>query len=229
MPTMRAAIIDWGGVLTQPIADAVRDWIAADKIDWDSYLAAVGPWLTDAYNTAYSTANHVGDHAEGCDADVNPVHVLERGECTVAWFERQLAERLVRTDGGQVIADGLLTRMLAASRPDPVMYQLIRDLRGKGVRTALLSNSWGPNGYERQDFPHLFDAVVISAEVGMRKPEPRIFYHAAELLNTAPDQCVFVDDLETNVKAAASLGITGVLHKDPASTAQRLTELFADR
>ena len=69
---MRAVIIDWGGVLTQPIAEAVRDWIAADKIDWDSYLAAVDPWLTDAYNTAYSTANHVGDHAEGCDADVNP-------------------------------------------------------------------------------------------------------------------------------------------------------------
>jgi putative hydrolase of the HAD superfamily len=71
--------------------------------------------------------------------------------------------------------------------------------------------------------------VVISAEVGMRKPEPRIFYHAAELLNTSPDQCVFVDDLETNVKAAVSLGMTGVLHTDPASTAQRLTELFADR
>ena len=230
MPTMRAAIIDWGGVLTQPIADAVRDWIAADKIDWDSYLAAVGPWLSDAYNTAYSTAYQgVRKHPESYDADVNPVHVLERGECTVAWFERLLAERLVRTDGGQVIADGLLTRMLAASRPDPVMYQLIRDLRGNGVRTALLSNSWGPSGYERQDFPHLFDAVVISAEVGMRKPEPRIFYHAAELLNTSPDQCVFVDDLETNVKAAASLGMTGVLHKDPASTAQRLTELFADR
>src|SRR5215831_12305903 len=206
---MRAVIIDWGGVLTQPIADAVRDWIAADKIDWDSYLAAVGPWLNDAYNIAYSTAYHnVGNHPEGHYADVNPVHVLERGE---------------------VVADGLLTRMLAASRPDPVMYQLIRDLRGKGVRTALLSNSWGPSGYERQDFPGLFDAVVISAEVGMRKPEPRIFYHAAEMLNTALDQCVFVDDLETNVKAAAGLGMTGVLHKDPASTAQRLTELFADR
>jgi epoxide hydrolase-like predicted phosphatase len=230
MPTLRAVIIDWGGVLTQPIADAVRDWIAADKIDWDSYLAAVGPWLSAAYNPAYSTAyRDIRDQAENYDAHVNPVHVLERGECTVAWFERLLAERLVRTDGGQVLADGLLTRMLAASRPDPVMYQLIRDLRGKGVRTALLSNSWGPSGYERQDFPHLFDAVVISAEVGMRKPEPRIFYHAAELLDTSPDECVFVDDLETNVKAAAGLGMTGVLHKDPASTAQRLTELFADR
>src|SRR6516162_5074575 len=70
MPTMRAVIIDWGGVLTQPIADAVRDWIAADKIDWDSYLAAVGPWLSDAYNTAYSTAYQgVRTHAESYDAD----------------------------------------------------------------------------------------------------------------------------------------------------------------
>jgi len=213
---LSAVVIDWGGVLTQPITDTVRTWIAADQIDWERYVAVVGPWLADAYA------------ADG-DGGVNPVHALERGECTVTEFERLLAGLLIRTDGGPVLADGLLTRMLCAGQPVPAMYQLIRELRAKGVRTALLSNSWGPGGYPRDDFPDLFDAVVISGEVGMRKPEPRIFRHAAALLDLEPENCVFVDDLEANVKAAARCGMTGVHHTAPALTQQRLTELFANR
>jgi epoxide hydrolase-like predicted phosphatase len=223
---LRAVVIDWGGVLTQPIADTVRDWIAADQIDWDTYLAVVGPWLSDAYDTRSAPD---GTKLPAANGDVNPIHALERGECAVAEFERLLAARLVRTDGKPVPADGLLSRMLSASAPVPAMYQLIRDLRGKGVRTALLSNSWGSGGYPREDFPGLFDAVVISGEVGMRKPEPRIFLHSAELLGINPAECVFVDDLEANVKAAIGCGMTGVRHTDPSLTRQRLTELFADR
>jgi epoxide hydrolase-like predicted phosphatase len=216
MGELRAMMIDWGGVLTQPMRETVRAWITADQIDWERYLAVVGPWLTDAY-------------AANGDGGLNPVHALERGECTVAEFETLLAGLLVRTDGGPVLAEGLLTRMLSAGRPVPAMYQLIRDLRARGVRTALLSNSWGPTGYPREDFPHLFDAVVISGEVGMRKPEPRIFRHAAELLDLEPEHCVFVDDLEANVTAAVGCGMTGVHHTAPALTQQRLTELFANR
>ncbi len=217
MREMRAVIMDWGGVLTQPIRDTVRDWITADQIDWDTYVAVVGPWLTDAYEQLESAATK----------NANPVHALERGECTVAEFEIMLAGLLITTAGGKVAPDGLLTRMLSAARPDPDMYQVIRDLRGRGIRTALLSNSWGNDGYPRQDFPGLFDAVVISGEVGMRKPEPRIFLHTAGLLGVDPAHCVFVDDLEPNVKAAAGCGMTGVHHTDPADTISRLTELFA--
>lgn len=216
MGDLRAVVIDWGGVLTQPMVDTVRAWIAADQIDWERYVAVVGPWLTDAY-------------AANGDGELNPVHALERGECSVAEFEQMLAGLLLRTDGGPVLADGLLTRMLSAGRPVPAMYQLIRDLRARGVRTALLSNSWGPAGYPREDFPDLFDAVVISGEVGMRKPEPRIFRHAATLLDLEPQHCVFVDDLEANVTAAVGCGMTGVHHTAPALTGQRLTELFANR
>ena len=210
----RAVITDWGGVFTRPISELVRAWADADQVDWDTYVAAIRPWLTVAYAP---------------DGDANPVHALERGECTVAEFERLLAARLVRTDGKSVPADGLLSRMLSASVPDPAMYQLIRDLRARGVRTALLSNSWGSGGYPREDFPDLFDAVVISGEVGMRKPEPRIFHHAAQLLDSVPAECVFVDDLEANVRAAVGCGMTGVHHTEPAYTQQRLTELFAAR
>jgi epoxide hydrolase-like predicted phosphatase len=267
MPQIRAVITDWGGVLTQPIGDTVRNWIAADQIDWDTYVAVVGPWLTEAYDThmahdelqppgasqhpaerpgktagqavqqaaqqaTHQTRPQAAQLAAARLPDLisgNPVHALERGECTVADFERLLAERLVTTTGGKVTADGLLTRMLSASKPDPLMYQVIRDLRAKGVRTALLSNSWGEGGYPRHDFPGLFDAVVISGEVGMRKPEPRIFLHTAELLNIDPAECVFIDDLEGNVRAAVGCGMTGVHHKDPSDTVMRLTELFADR
>ena len=217
MTELRAVITDWGGVLTQPMRDMVRHWIEADQIDWDVYRAVITPWLAAAYATDAAAMRY------------NPVHALERGECTVAEFEQIFAARLVRTDGKAVIAEGLLTRMLAAGRPVPAMYDLIRGLRRKGLRTALLSNSWGTSGYAREDFPEFFDAVVISGEVGMRKPEPRIFRHAAKELGVPPEACVFIDDVEANVSAAISCGMTGVHHTDPAATVARLTELFANR
>jgi putative hydrolase of the HAD superfamily len=89
-----------------------------------------------------------------------------------------------------------------------------------------LSNSWGDAGYPRADFPALFDAVVISHEVGMRKPEARIFQHAVGLLGLAPEQCVFVDDIKANIVAAEALGMTGIHHQDPETTSGRLAELF---
>ena len=109
MAELRAVVIDWGGVLTQPMVNTVRAWITADQIDWDRYVAVVGPWLAEAYK------------ADGADGDhaVNPVHALERGECTVADFERMLAGLLVTTNGGPVLAEGLLTRMLSAGRHFP--------------------------------------------------------------------------------------------------------------
>jgi epoxide hydrolase-like predicted phosphatase len=213
---LNAVITDWGGVLTEPIRDVIQLWVEAEHIDWDAYRAVMLPWLSNAY----------GDNG----ADVNPVHLLERGECTVAEFEATLAARLVRTDGGIVAPDGLLKRMLSATETKvPAMYDLIRALRGQGLRTGLLSNSWGTDGYPRDDFPALFDAVVLSAEVGMRKPEARIFQHAAGLLGLDPAECVFIDDVQANVDAAAACGMTGVWHTDAASTARALTQLFANR
>jgi epoxide hydrolase-like predicted phosphatase len=106
------------------------------------------------------------------------------------------------------------------------MYDTIRAVRRAGFATAMLSNSWGCDEYPRADFPALFDAVVISGEVGMRKPEPRIFAHAAEALGLAAAECVFIDDLEANVAAAAGCGMTGVLHTDAAATAAALEGLL---
>lgn len=208
---LQGVITDWGGVLTTPILTTVQAWIQADGIDWDSYLMVMRSWVFDAY---------------GPDGSQNPVHALERGECSGAEFERMLAARLLRTDGGVVTAQGILQRMFAASTSEPAMYGMIRAVRGAGFRTGLLSNSWGCDEYPRADFPGLFDNVVISGECGMRKPEPAIFLHAAKCIGLAPEQCVFIDDMEPNVAAAAACGMTGVHHTEAAQTVAAVQDLL---
>ena len=210
---LRGLVIDWGGVLTNSILSTVRSWVETDQIDWDSYVACMRPWLTEAYG--------------GPEVAANPVHALERGECTVPEFERMFAARLTRTDGRPVPAEGLLGRMFAATKTVPAMYDLLRSARAAGVRTCLLSNSWGSEWYDRTDFPALFDGVVISCEVGMRKPEPEIFQHAAQLIGLPPAACVFVDDVEANIAAAEACGMTGVHHSDPAVTTERVATLLS--
>ncbi len=75
-------------------------------------------------------------------------------------------------------------------------------------------------------FPDMFDAVVISSEVGMRKPEPQIFLHAAELLGLSPHECIFIDDIEANITAAEQVGFTGVLHQRADATRELLAGLL---
>ncbi len=208
---IRGVIVDWGGVMTSPISDIMNAWLDADGIDRNSFAAAIRPWLKQAYTP---------------DGDDSPVHALERGECTHEEFERLLAGRLTRFDGQPVAADGLLTRMFAGTIMESGMLHLMRALRKAGLRTALLSNSWGGTGYPRELFPEMFDEVVISGEVGMRKPEEQIFRHAAELLGLNPQECVFIDDIEANVLAAQAVGLVGLQHDEPRRTVERLSELL---
>ena len=207
--TIRGVIIDWGGVVTRPLPNTIDAWLQAEQIDRDSYTAVMRSWVSAAY----------GDGAD------NPVHALERGECTDEEFEAALAAQLTHVDGRPVVPDGLLARMFAAGTLENTMLDLIRALRQAGLRTALLSNSWGDD-YRRDLFPELFDVVVISAEVGMRKPEERIFRHTAELLGLEPEECVFIDDVAANIVAAEAIGLIGVHHREPGPTALRLTELL---
>jgi len=196
--------------MTNPIADSVNAWLAAEGIDRASYAAVMRRWVGQAY-------------ADGDDE--NPVHALERGECTGAEFELVLASQLVLEDGGPVAGAGLLTRMFAGSMLDQAMLELFRRLHADGVPTGMLSNSWGGD-YPREMFPALFDAVVISADVGMRKPEPRIFRHVAALLGVEPHDCIFIDDIQANITAAEQVGFTGVLHTEAETTTRRLIELL---
>lgn len=212
-PALRGLIIDWGGVLTNPIAETIAAWLTADGIDHAGYRAVMRDWVAQAYDEN-------GTH--------NPIRALERGECTEAEFERLLAAELTLIDGGVVPADGLLTRMFAASVLDEPMLDLVRSARRAGLRTALLSNSWG-GGYPRHLFAELFDTVVISAEVGMRKPERRIFLLATERLGLEPADCVFIDDIEENAAAARAVGLAAIRHRAAADTAGQLEGLLGIR
>jgi putative hydrolase of the HAD superfamily len=203
-------VIDWGGVLTERLDLAVRAWAEEEGIDFEHYKQAMRRWLSPA---------------EQLEAEVNPIHAIERGEITVPDFEQRLAAEMQRLDGHPVQVEGLLARMFGTFATAHAMNALVVRARGHGIKTALLSNSWG-NVYPRDGWDDMFDVVVISGEVGLRKPEPEIFELTCKQLQVAPADCVFVDDLEINVAAAGELGMTGVLHRSYDDTAARLEELF---
>jgi putative hydrolase of the HAD superfamily len=115
--------------------------------------------------------------------------------------------------------------MFDAIEHAPQMNSLVLRARHAGLRTGLLSNSWG-NDYPRDGWDDMFDVVVISGEVGMRKPEERIYRHVLAALDVEPHEAVFVDDVRGNVDAAVALGMVGVHHLDYATTALELEALF---
>jgi epoxide hydrolase-like predicted phosphatase len=204
-------VVDYGGVLTSTLHDTMAAWAEADGIDVSQFTDAMKQWLTSSYGDQTATAN--------------PVHALERGELEMPHFEEQLAARLTTRDGEPIVAEGLLGRMFAGFQHQPVMFEALRRARAGGIKTALLSNSWGMD-YPREGWDELFDAVVISGEVGMRKPEPDIYRHVADRLGLAPDRCVMVDDITSNVKGAMAVGMVGIHHQDPERTVEELESLF---
>ena len=94
--------------------------------------------------------------------------------------------------------------------------------RAHGLRTGLLSNA----DTLGDEIAPLFDAVVLSGQAGFGKPDPRAYLLAARRLDLPPGDCVFVDDLPANVRAAAATGMVGVHHDDMATTLAELSVLF---
>jgi epoxide hydrolase-like predicted phosphatase len=207
---MQGLVVDWGGVLTADVGTAMAAWCADDGIAYDEFRRVMTEWLGPA---------------AGAQAQWNPVHALERGEIEVPDFEARLAEALRRDGPGGPPAEGLLERMFARFTHAPDMAGLVRRAHEAGLRTALLSNSWG-DPYLRDGWEEMFDAVVISGEVGMRKPEPRIYEHVLGLLDLPAPACVFVDDVPANVQAAERIGMAGIVHQGYPTTLARLEELF---
>ncbi|MCG5218469.1 HAD family hydrolase [Streptosporangium sp. KLBMP 9127] len=207
----KGVLIDWGGVLTTSLTDSIATWLTADRIDAAHYREVMHELVQHAYEG-------------GADGE-NAIHALERGEIDGLTFERDLAARLLTLDGVPPVAEGLLARMFAGFERVEPMYGMLRAARAAGMRTCLLSNSWA-NDYPRDDWDEVFDEVVISGEVGMRKPEPRIFHHTLGVVGLPPEQCVFVDDIEANILVAEGLGITGVHHRAHAETIPRLETLL---
>lgn len=207
---LRGLVVDWGGVLTSDIRGSVGRWADRHGIDLKAYGRVIGQWL--------------GPDGE-LEAMVNPIHALERGEIEVPHFEELLAAELTRHTGAQHDPRELLRGMFEEFEHAHDMNALVRRARQQGIRTALLSNSWG-DFYPRDLWDGMFDVVVISGEVGMRKPEPGIFALTLDQLELSAHECVFVDDLAHNIEAAASLGFVGVRHETYDDTLRELEALF---
>ena len=204
---MQGLIVDWGGVLTMPIHTAIGAWLTATGVDRDHYGAVLGGWV------------------DPLPGEPSPIHQLERGEIALEDFEHLLSSALSR-EGSTVEAQGLVHTLFAdLAIYEDSMTSLVTRAHAAGVRTALLSNSWGLD-YDRSDWLDMFDVVVISGEVGMRKPERQIFELTLGRLGLPAAQCVFVDDMAHNVAAAGQAGLTGIVHRTFEETAGELEALF---
>jgi haloacid dehalogenase superfamily, subfamily IA, variant 3 with third motif having DD or ED len=204
---MRGLIVDWGGVLTMPIHMAIGSWLKATGVERDHYGAVLGRWI------------------EPLPGEMSPVHQLERGEIDVEDFEHMLSSALAH-EGSTVEAQGLVSTMFAdLAIYEDSMTSLVTRAHAAGVRTGLLSNSWG-HDYDRSDWLDMFDVVVISGEVGMRKPEREIFELTLDRMGLPAGECVFIDDMAHNVAAAAKAGLAGIVHRTFDETASELEALF---
>jgi putative hydrolase of the HAD superfamily len=149
---------------------------------------------------------------------------IERGEITQESFELGIAECL------GVESHGLLKGFLADARPNHVIIKAAERARMAGVRTGVITNSWGTkpyNPYERYRLRERFDAVLISGELGMRKPEPAIYELAAKRLGLPPAACIFIDDIESNLQPARDLGMATIHHVDNSATLDALERLLS--
>lgn len=206
--TATAVVFDYGGVLTTPGRSAIRAWTRTERIQPDTFSAALKDWLSRDAPTG------------------TPVHRLETGELSAEEFNVLLAERLRTVDDEPVSPEGLIQRMFAEMRVEPAMLGLVRQVRDNGARTAMLSNSWG-NTYPWEQLAGLFEFAIVSGELGLRKPDERIYQHTLDRLGLDPADVVLVDDGAPNIDAAQRLGLRTVLHTDPADTRGQLGDLLA--
>jgi putative hydrolase of the HAD superfamily len=152
--------------------------------------------------------------------DVNAWARLERNELDFDAF-CDAFESECRDRGGRVDTRALFASLSGALRPD--MGEAVRRCR-EHFKTGLLTNNFvTPMAWARRDeVLGLFDTVVESAVVGMRKPDPRFYLLACAQLDIAPDRAVFLDDLGVNLKAARSLGMVTIKVLDSASAIAEL-------
>jgi epoxide hydrolase-like predicted phosphatase len=197
---MKGLLLDFGGVLTTNVFDSFRDFCVAEGLE------------PDAVKRLFRDQPLARELVRG----------LETGDLSEDEFGERFGELLELDD-----RTGLVDRMFGTLREDERMVGAVRRARAAGIRTGLVSNSMGAGRYDRATFPELFDGVVISGDVGMHKPQPEIFLLGAERAGVAPEQCVFVDDLRENCAGAEAVGMTAVLHRDPAETVAQLELLLA--
>ena len=199
---LRGLLVDYGGVLTTSV--------------WDSFSA-----FCDAENLDRGEVRRLfRDDPEALAL----LRKLEVGDLDEDEFSAQFGPLLGLPPERH---GGLVDRLFAGMQPEPAMLEALRRARAAGLRTGLISNSWGRGRYDRSMFAELFDGVVISGEVGLHKPQPEIFELGARQIELTPGECVFVDDLRENCAGAEAVGMTAVLHRDADQTVELLEKLLS--
>jgi putative hydrolase of the HAD superfamily len=191
--TVRAVIFDFGGVFVDSPFAAATDAAAA--------LGVAPEVMLDIVFGSYDLDT---DHAW---------HRLERGEITLEDAREQIMAAST-AEGGPVLDPFELLMALGGGGLRDDMVDFVRAARGAGLATAILTNNakefaafWRP----MLPLEELFDDVVDSSFVGMRKPDPRIFELSLERLGVGADEAVFIDDAPGNVAGAEKVGLATVL------------------
>lgn len=195
---MRGLLVDFGGVLTTNVFASFETFCRQEGLD------------PDLVKQLFRRDPEAREALER----------LETGDLSEPDFEVAFGARL------GLPPDGLIGRLFAGIRTDPAMVTAVARARAHGIVTGLLSNSWGM-ATDYETLGDIFDARVISAAEGMRKPDPRIYPLAAGRMGLPPEEIVFVDDLGFNLKPARELGMTTVLHADAADTVPELERILA--
>jgi putative hydrolase of the HAD superfamily len=158
---------------------------------------------------------------------IDPGNLMTTGEMDEAEFRRQLtgALRLTSDQAEQCMAD---MWDWYCGELDPQMMAWAASLR-PAYRTAILSNS--ADGARREElarypFAAMFDPIIYSHEVGLRKPDPRIYRLACDRLGLAAGEIVFLDDMPENVAAATEAGLHAVLHRGAPESIEAVTALL---
>jgi putative hydrolase of the HAD superfamily len=199
LATRSGLLVDYGGVLTTNVFASFKAFCQAEGLVADT--------VRDTFMKDPLARELLVD--------------LETGRLTEEEFEPKLAA-VLEIERSQ----GLIDRLFAGMVPDEAMIAAVRAAKDAGVRTAMVSNSWGRGRYDRERLPELFHTWVVSGEEGIRKPDPRIYAIGAERVGLEPADCVFVDDLEFNLPPARDLGMAAVHHVDADRTIPELEELL---
>ena len=208
MSVSKGLLVDYGGVLTTAVVESFSAFARTEGLDPDS--------VRDVFRRIASQPRSLFTQ-------------IETGRIGLAEFERALAAAIEESVGSPIAAEGLKARLFGASRSDEAMIAAVRTARAAGVGTVLVSNSWGGGDYPMDVLSDLFDHVVISGAIGMRKPDPEIYLHAAGLIARDSRDCAFVDDFEVNAKGAIAVGMRGIWHQRTPDTIAELESFLAVR
>ena len=193
-PRIRAVISDFGGVLTTPLINSFAAFQDETGISGEALGRAM-----------QSIAERDGEH---------PLFVLETGRMTEADFLTQVADALEPELGHRPEMHSFKEVYFEALEPNEPMIGLMREISRRGYRMALLTNNvreWEHLWRSMLPVDEIFELVIDSAFVSMRKPDPRIYeLTVSRLGDVEPHECLFVDDNEANVEAARALGMTAV-------------------